>query len=145
MDDVAAVDSVQAKALQFCVLTATRTDETRRARWSEVDLEARVWTIPEGRMKAGEEHVIPLSGAHLVRMLFPQWDAHTDLLIKRMHEIKQLVEKQKAHAVVSCFWYGPKDAVPSIDETLIEFFDLMGFEIDTDFIIDEPVPQKVYA
>jgi integrase len=63
MADVAAVDSLPAKALCLCILTATRTDETRRARWREIDLEARVWTIPDNRMKAGEEHAIPLSDA----------------------------------------------------------------------------------
>jgi integrase len=52
-----------ARALEFCVLTATRTGETIGARWSEVDLEAAVWTVPAGRMKAGKEHRVPLSGA----------------------------------------------------------------------------------
>jgi integrase len=32
----------------------------RGARWEEIDLEARVWTIPAGRMKAGQEHRVPL-------------------------------------------------------------------------------------
>jgi integrase len=63
MADVAAVDSLQAKALRFCVLTATRADETRRARWREIDLDTRVWTIPNERMKAGETFTIPLSDA----------------------------------------------------------------------------------
>jgi integrase len=61
MADVAAVEGVQARALQFCILTATRTDETRRARWREIDLDERVWTIPDERMKADEEHTVPLS------------------------------------------------------------------------------------
>jgi integrase len=63
MADVAAVDTLPAKALRLCILTATRTDETRRARWREIDLDTRVWTIPDDRMKAGEEHTIPLSEA----------------------------------------------------------------------------------
>jgi integrase len=44
-------------------LTAARTGETRLAKWREVDLAAREWTIPEERMKAGEEHTVPLSDA----------------------------------------------------------------------------------
>ena len=35
--------------------------EVRDAQWSEIDLEARVWTIPKDRMKAGREHVVPLT------------------------------------------------------------------------------------
>jgi integrase len=50
-----------ALALQFCVLTATRTGEVRDALWSEIDLSAKTWTIPGERMKGGREHVVPLS------------------------------------------------------------------------------------
>ena len=48
---------------EFMVLTATRKSETLEARWSEIDLEARTWSIPASRMKAGREHRIPLSNA----------------------------------------------------------------------------------
>ena len=48
-------------AFEFLVLTATRKSETLEARWSEIDMEARTWTIPGSRMKAGRDHRIPLS------------------------------------------------------------------------------------
>jgi integrase len=54
-----------ARALEYCILTATRTGETLGARWSEIDLGAAVWTIPGERMKAGREHRVPLSGPAL--------------------------------------------------------------------------------
>lgn len=47
--------------LRFLALTAVRSGEARGARWDEVDLEARVWTIPGERMKEGKEHRVPLS------------------------------------------------------------------------------------
>ena len=53
-------NSLAAKALEFCILTATRTNETLGIVWSEVDLAKRVWVIPAKRMKAGYEHRIPL-------------------------------------------------------------------------------------
>src|SRR5215831_1683903 len=56
---------INARALEFLVLTATRTGETLGAIWDEVDIEARLWTIPAERMKAGKEHRVPLSGATL--------------------------------------------------------------------------------
>jgi integrase len=52
---------VAALALEFAILTAGRSGEVRGARWSEIDLDARVWTIPAARMKAGREHRVPLS------------------------------------------------------------------------------------
>jgi integrase len=50
-----------ALALELCILTATRSGEVLKAKWSEIDLEKAVWTIPAIRMKAGHEHRIPLS------------------------------------------------------------------------------------
>lgn len=54
---------VAALALRFLILTATRSGEVLGARWSEIDLDARVWTIPAERMKAKREHRVPLSAA----------------------------------------------------------------------------------
>ena len=47
-------------AFQFLILTAARTSELLNAVWSEIDLKKEVWTIPAERMKAGEEHIVPL-------------------------------------------------------------------------------------
>jgi len=53
--------SVSARALVFCILTATRTSETTNAIWDEFSLHKNMWTIPKDRMKKGIEHRIPLS------------------------------------------------------------------------------------
>jgi integrase len=50
-----------ARALEVAILTALRTNEVIGARWEEIDLVERVWTIPANRMKAGEEHKVPLA------------------------------------------------------------------------------------
>jgi integrase len=52
---------VAARALEFGVLTASRTREIIGAEWKEFDLEAGVWTVPRERMKGNEEHVVFLS------------------------------------------------------------------------------------
>ena len=54
-----------ARALEFAIFTAARTAEVLGATWGEVDLDAKVWTVPAKRMKAGREHRVPLSGAAL--------------------------------------------------------------------------------
>jgi integrase len=56
-------DGVAARTLEFAILTAARTSEVIGAKWAEIDLGARLWTIPSTRMKAGREHRVPLSGA----------------------------------------------------------------------------------
>jgi integrase len=52
---------IAARCLAFCILTATRSGEARGCRWSEIDMAARVWTIPGARMKARKPHTVPLS------------------------------------------------------------------------------------
>ena len=59
------VDGMGALALRFAILTAARSGEVRGATWSEIDLEAAVWTVPAERMKAGEAHRVPLSSPAL--------------------------------------------------------------------------------
>ncbi len=53
-------EGMSAKCLHFLILTATRSNESRGAQWSEIDLEAKTWTIPGERMKAGNVHRVPL-------------------------------------------------------------------------------------
>lgn len=52
-------------ALRFLILTAARSGEVRGATWDEIDLEQALWIVPASRMKAGNEHIVPLSNAAL--------------------------------------------------------------------------------
>lgn len=65
MADLAQREGVAARALAFTILTAARSGETRGMTWGEVDLDAKVWTIPAGRMKAAKEHRVPLTDSTL--------------------------------------------------------------------------------
>ena len=49
-----------ALALEFMILTASRTGEIIGAKWLEINLSEKTWTIPAERMKAGKEHRVPL-------------------------------------------------------------------------------------
>jgi len=55
--------AVAARALEFTILTAARSGETRGMAWGEIDLAAKLWTVPAERMKAGAIHEVPLSDA----------------------------------------------------------------------------------
>jgi integrase len=54
-------EATAALALEFCILTAARTGEVLGAKWPEIDLEKKLWTVPAARMKAGREQRVPLS------------------------------------------------------------------------------------
>jgi integrase len=54
-------EAAAARALEFLILTAARTGEVIGARWNEIDLVDKTWTVPAARMKAHREHRVPLS------------------------------------------------------------------------------------
>lgn len=54
-------EALAARCLEFTILTAARSSEALLATWGEVDLANALWTVPAPRMKAGVEHVVPLS------------------------------------------------------------------------------------
>ena len=54
-------EAIAARALEFTILTATRTSETLNAQYSEFDLENNLWVLPPHRMKSGRAHSVPLS------------------------------------------------------------------------------------
>lgn len=61
MAELRARESMSSFALQFTILTATRTGESIGAMWPEFKLDDDLWTIPAERMKSGLEHRVPLS------------------------------------------------------------------------------------
>ncbi|EJS3010537.1 tyrosine-type recombinase/integrase [Salmonella enterica] len=58
---VASIERQTRLLIEWQLLTVTRPAEAAAARWSEIDMDAATWTIPEGRMKMRRQHVIPLS------------------------------------------------------------------------------------
>lgn len=120
------VQGMGARALEFVALTAARSGEVRGALWSEIDLGARVWTIPGDRMKAGREHRVPLSQAAvdlltaLPRMagtdfVFPasRGGALSDMTLSAV--MRRMDVKAVPHGLRSTFrdWAAERTAYPS--------------------------------
>jgi integrase len=61
MDELRNKEGESARALELTILCASRTGEVIGARWSEIDMASRLWTVPAARMKSGREHRVPLS------------------------------------------------------------------------------------
>lgn len=57
------LDALSARALELLILTGSRSGEVLNATWNEIDLTAKVWTVPTERMKAGRIHRVPLTDA----------------------------------------------------------------------------------
>jgi integrase len=61
MAELRARNDISSRALEFTVLTASRTSETIGAKWSEIDLAEKLWTVPAERIKGGRIHFVPLA------------------------------------------------------------------------------------
>lgn len=56
-------EGIGARALEFLILTCSRTNEVRFAEWHEIDMREKLWSIPADKMKMKKPHIVPLSDA----------------------------------------------------------------------------------
>jgi len=82
MAQLRARSGTTARALEFAILTCARTGEVLGARWSEIDLERRLWVIPAESMKARKEHRVPLSGPALAVLERQQQHGNCDYVFE---------------------------------------------------------------
>lgn len=96
-----AKDSLSARCLAFTVLTAARSAEARGARWPELDMEARTWTIPPERTKTQQEHVVPLSALAIEQLKAMPVIANDDELIFPSSKGKPLTDVALSKALAA--------------------------------------------
>ncbi|XYD07071.1 integrase arm-type DNA-binding domain-containing protein [Methylobacterium sp. NMS12] len=117
---------ISAKALEFSILTAARVGEVLECPWSEIDLKAKVWTVPASRMKAEREHRVPLSPRALEilaemaplrrgTLVFPSFKADkpmSDMALSALY--KRMGVKATTHGFRSSFrdWAGETTTFP---------------------------------
>jgi integrase len=109
------LDGISPRALEFTILTATRSGEVRGARWSEIDLETGIWAIPAERMKARAVHRVPLSAqaaailkelakARISEFVFPGTRAASSLSVMALDMVlRRMKAKVTVHGFRSTF------------------------------------------
>jgi integrase len=127
MTELRGKEALAARALELLILTASRTGEVLKAGWSEIDIEGALWVIPSERMKAKNEHRIPLTDAAIaiIQPLYinrisefvfpgqkpnkPLSNMSMEMLLRRMK-----VEDVTVHGFRSTFrdWCGDKTDFP---------------------------------
>ncbi len=132
MQRLANVEGMSARCLEFTILCACRSGESRGALWSEIDMDSGTWSIPASRMKAGRPHRIPLSDRALTLLdLLPRMvnddGEEIDLVFPGLHGDKPLsdmsltaaMRRMKLTAVPHGFrstftdWVAERTAYPS--------------------------------
>ncbi|UHD44147.1 integrase arm-type DNA-binding domain-containing protein [Aureimonas altamirensis] len=125
MATLRAAGGMGARALELVILTAARSGEVRGAKWSEIDLDAKTWTVPKERMKAGREHVVPLPDRAVDMLRALRKTASGDLIFPGTKgnplsdmSIAAVVKRQKLNVTVHGFrsafrdWAGNETGFP---------------------------------
>lgn len=120
-------EAVAARCLEFAILTAARSAEALGARWDEIDVATKIWTIPASRMKAAREHRIPLCARALAILTemqtlqnhgyaFPGQRRGQPLSVMALQMVmhRMGIENATVHGFRSCFrdWAGNRTNFP---------------------------------
>jgi len=95
--------------IEWQLLTLVRPSEASGARWEEIDLDAKLWTIHAERMKAKREHIVPLSPQALdILEVMKPISAHREHVFPSRNDPKQPMNSQTANAALKRIGYGGK-------------------------------------
>lgn len=108
LDDHALMNEQTRIAMLLVMLTTCRKTEVIGGRWEEIDLDAGVWEIPEGRMKNKLPHWVPLSrqATSLLRELRKLTSANQTLLFPNRRDPKRPMANRSLNAVMERLGYG---------------------------------------
>jgi integrase len=99
---------VAPRALEFVILTASRTGEALKATWDEFDVNTQTWVIPAHRMKGNREHRVPLSNRAV-----------------------EILESMEGVRVNEFAFPGPKQGKPLSDMALLMTLRRMDYKVTT--------------
>lgn len=95
--------------IEWQLLTLVRPSEASGTRWAEINLEAKLWTIPAERMKAKRKHIVPLSlQAQEILHVMKPISAHREHVFPSRNDPKQPMNSQTANAALKRIGYGGK-------------------------------------
>jgi integrase len=104
MSKLRADNSLPARALEFLILTASRSGEVRGAVWNEIDMASKTWIVPALRMKGNREHRVPLSAAAVALLgALPTTDDDAVFVNLGLHAMPRALRELAPNATVHGF------------------------------------------
>ncbi|MDU4490504.1 MAG: integrase domain-containing protein [Klebsiella pneumoniae] len=117
--------------IEWQLLTLVRPSEASSARWVEIDLNTKLWTIPAERMKAKREHIVPLSpqALEILEMMKPI-SMHREHVFPSRNDPKQPMNSQTANAALKRIGYGGKLVAHGLRSIASTALNEQGFNAD---------------
>ncbi len=117
--------------IEWQLLTLVRPSEASGAKWSEIDLDAKLWAIPAERMKAKREHIVPLSQQALdILEVMKPVSAHREHVFPSRNDPKQPMNSQTANAALKRIGYGGKLVAHGLRSIASTAMNEQGFNSD---------------
>jgi len=117
--------------IEWQLLTLVRPSEASGARWQEIDLDAKLWTIPAERMKAKREHIVPLSSQALdILNVMKPLSAHREYVFPSRNKPKDPMNSQTANAALKRIGYGGKLVAHGLRSIASTALNEKGFNAD---------------
>ncbi|MEJ5074289.1 integrase domain-containing protein [Enterobacter ludwigii] len=116
--------------IEWQLLTLVRPSEASGARWAEIDLDAKLWTIPAERMKAKREHIVPLSPQALEIQVMKPISAHREHVFPSRNDPKQAMNSQTANAALKRIGYGGRLVAHGLRSIASTALNEAGFNAD---------------
>ncbi|HDT6516981.1 TPA: tyrosine-type recombinase/integrase [Citrobacter freundii] len=117
--------------IEWQLLTLVRPSEASGAQWAEIDLDAKLWTIPAERMKAKREHIVPLSPQALeILDIMKPLSAHREHISPSRNDPKQPMNSQTANAALKRMGYGGKLVAHGLRSIASTAMNEQGFNAD---------------
>lgn len=117
--------------IEWQLLTLVRPSEASGTRWEEIDLDAKLWTIPAERMKAKREHIVPLSSQALdILEVMKPISAHREHVFPSRNAPKQPMNSQTANAALKRIGYSGKLVAHGLRSIASTAMNEAGFNAD---------------
>lgn len=117
--------------IEWQLLTLVRPSEASGARWIEIDLDAKLWTIPAERMKAKREHLVPLSSQAMdILEVMKPISSHREYVFPSRNDPKRPMNSQTANAALKRIGYGGKLVAHGLRSIASTAMNEMGFNAD---------------
>ncbi|EKB83967.1 TPA: tyrosine-type recombinase/integrase [Klebsiella pneumoniae] len=117
--------------IEWQLLTLVRPSEASGARWAEIDLDTKLWTIPAERMKAKREHIVPLSAQALdILEVMKPISAHREHVFPSRNDPKKPMNSQTANAALKRIGYGGKLVAHGLRSIASTAMNEKGFQAD---------------
>ncbi len=117
--------------IEWQLLTLVRPSEASETRWAEINLGAKIWTIPAERMKAKREHIVPLSPQAIdILEVMKKISANREYVFPSRNDPKLPMNSPTANAALKRIGYGGKLVAHGLRSIASTALNEQGFNAD---------------